>query len=231
MIHNKAVQGNHWVNDQISIFTAVSNQGDSTQSFAVISDDRKHDSAYALLAVKTIINYLKANCCDSIKKITIVSDGAACHFKNRFQLYELKRAPFDIKWLFSATGHGKGAVDGVGRLIKHYATSHNLREPHEKSIQNANDFVEHVQKYTDAIKIIHLQDVEVEEFRKIKNVDWLATPKYPGIQKTHLWIKETCNDEVHCLTAKTADRPLTEVRIMKQKNKGSHKNKKSKRQK
>ena len=70
--------------------------------------------------------------------------------------------------------------------IKHYATSHNLREPHEKSIQNANDFVEHVQKYTEAIKIIHLQDVEVEEFRKVKNVDWLAIRKYPGIQKTHL---------------------------------------------
>ena len=40
VIHNKSVQGNHWVNDQISIFTAVSSQGDSTQSFAVISNDR-----------------------------------------------------------------------------------------------------------------------------------------------------------------------------------------------
>ena len=70
------------------------------------------------------------------------------------------------------------------------ATSHNLREPHEKSILNANDFVEHVQKYTDAIKIIHLQDVEVEEFRTVKNVDWLATPKYPGIQKTIYGLKK-----------------------------------------
>ena len=84
VIHNKAVQGNHWVKDQISIFTAVCYQGDSTQNFAIISDDRKHDSTYALLAVKTIITYLKANYCDSIKKITIVSDGAASHFKNRF---------------------------------------------------------------------------------------------------------------------------------------------------
>ena len=59
MIHNKAVQGNHWVNDQISIFTAVSYQGDSTQSYAVISDNRQHDSAYALLAVeKTAANSL-----------------------------------------------------------------------------------------------------------------------------------------------------------------------------
>ena len=27
VIHNKAVQGNHWIKDQISIFTAVSYQG------------------------------------------------------------------------------------------------------------------------------------------------------------------------------------------------------------
>ena len=58
--------------------------------------------------------------------------------------------------MFFATGHGNGPVDGVGGLIKHYATSHNLRESHQESIQNTNDFVEHVQKYTDAIKIIHL---------------------------------------------------------------------------
>ena len=67
--------------------------------------------------------------------------------------------------MFSSTRHGKGAVDGVGRLIKHYATSHNVREPLEEAVQNTNDFAIHVQKYTDAIKIIHLQDVEIEQFR------------------------------------------------------------------
>ena len=117
----------------------------------------------------------------------------------------------------------------MGWLIQHYATSHNLREPHEKSIQNSTDFVEDLQKYTDAIKIIHLQDGE--ESRKVKNDNGLVTFKYPEILKTHLWIKETCNDKIHCLTAKTADRPHTEVRTMKQKNQGSYKNKKSIRQK
>ena len=88
---------------------------------------------------------MKDYCCDSIKKITIISDGAASQFKNRFQLDELKRAPYDIKWLFSATGPGKGTVDGVGGLIKHYATWHNLREPLEEAVQNANNFAIHVQ--------------------------------------------------------------------------------------
>ena len=174
-----------------------------------------------MLAVEKIISFLKENCCNSIKKITIVSDSAASHFKNRFQLDELKRVPYDIKWLYSATGHGKGAVDGVGGFIKQYATLHNLREPLEEADKNANDFAIHVEKYTDAIKVIYLQDVEIEPFRKAKNIDWLTTPKYPGIQKTYIWIKKTCDDKVHCLTAKTADCPLTEVRTMKQKNKGS----------
>ena len=84
VIHNKAVQRNHWVNDQISIFTAVSYQGDSTQSFAVVSDDRKYDSAYALLAVKTIITYLKANCCDSIKKLPLYQTALLATLKIAF---------------------------------------------------------------------------------------------------------------------------------------------------
>ena len=89
------------------------------------------------------------------------------NFKNRLQLYELKQAPYDIKWLYSATGHGKGAVDSVGRSKMLLRIIYNLREPYKESIQNSNDFVEHVQKYTDAIKIIHLQDVDVNKFRKV----------------------------------------------------------------
>ena len=98
--------------------------------------------------------------------------------------------------MFSTPGHGKGAVDGVGGLIKQYATSHNLQEPLEEAVENANDFAMHVQKYTDAIKIIHLQDVEIEQFRKAKDIDWLTTPKYSGIQKTHIWVKKTFGDKV-----------------------------------
>ena len=88
--------------------------------------------------------------------------------------------------------------------IKHYDTSHNLLEPLEEAVQNANYFAIRVQKYTDAIKIIHFQDVEIEQFIKAK-IDWLTTPKYPGIKKIHIWVKKTCDDKVHCLTAKTAD--------------------------
>ena len=67
-----------------------------------------------------------------------------------------------------------------------------------------------------------------------------TTPKYPGIKKVIHELKKTCEDKVHCLTENSADRPLTELRTMKQKNNGSkigikikkrYKNKKSKRRK
>ena len=72
VIHNKAIQGNHWVNDRISIFTAVSYQGDSSQSFAVISDDRKHDSAYEAFHVN----------CSSAQR----ASPKSCYFQLKFMI-------------------------------------------------------------------------------------------------------------------------------------------------
>ena len=53
-------------------------------SFVVISDDRKHDSPYALLAVEKIITYLKQNSCDSIKKIPLYKTAPLASIKIAF---------------------------------------------------------------------------------------------------------------------------------------------------
>ena len=52
-----------------------------------MSDDRKHDSAFALAAMKLITNECMKLTADGKNDITIISDGAASHFKNRFQFY------------------------------------------------------------------------------------------------------------------------------------------------
>ena len=74
----------------------------------------------------------------------------------------------------------------VWGLIKHYATSYNLQKSLEEAIPNTNDFVKYVQNYTNVIKIIAKRNIE--KYRKTKNVELLATPKYPEIPKTHLLI-------------------------------------------
>ena len=44
------------------------------------------------------------------------SDGAASQFKQRFTLCEITQLEKDWSWNFFATGHGKGAVDGMREL-------------------------------------------------------------------------------------------------------------------
>lgn len=75
-----------------------------------------------------------------MEEITNISDGAASHFKNRYQFNEMSKSSKKRNWIFSATGHGKGSCDGIGGLVKHYATDHNLRKTHMEAIDNAETF-------------------------------------------------------------------------------------------
>ena len=98
-------------------------------SFGIVSDDRKHDSAFALEAMKLITDECMKLTADGKNNITIISDGDTRHFKNRFQFYQMGKEFYKAKWIFSVTGHGKGACDGIGGLLKHFATTHNLSAP------------------------------------------------------------------------------------------------------
>lgn len=196
VIIKHAVQSNHWLNKSVSIFTAVCQIGDQKKSFAIVSDDGKHDTAHALLATEKVIeNMIKISNCDPTD-ITKISDGAASHFKNRFNLYEMKNSKTNNKRLYSGTGHGKGPIDAIGGLVKHYATNHNLLKPHSESIQNAAEFAKIVPNYTTAISIIHLPKEEVESFREKKLEEWKKVKEQPGIQKTHVWMSLKENSQV-----------------------------------
>lgn len=187
VVMKDAIQSYHWTNTQISIFTAVCYIGDLTKSFAIISDDRKHDSAHALFAMNCISKEMAKFCTNKIDKTTIITDGAAGHFKNRFQLYELGTRFKEMKWIFSATGHGKGACDGVGGLVKHYATIHNLSTSQVECIKNAEEFVKYVKLHTKNIQVIYVKSDDIQEFRTQKTEEWTDVTKVPGIRETHVW--------------------------------------------
>ena len=184
------IQSYHWSKNQISIFTAVCYfANDMTVSFVTVSDDTKHDSSHALMAMDLILRNLKERFkIQDFQEIITISDGAASQFKNRYQFYELTKSKENRKWLFSATGHGKGACDGIGGLVKHYATTHNLSKTNFDFIRNAQDFVTYVSKYTQAINIIFLDKTELDVFRQKKTLEWRKNAKkMSGIQKLHCW--------------------------------------------
>lgn len=182
------IQGHHWTNTQISLFTAVCYLGDDTISFAVVSDDRNHDTAHALMALERIQVTMMSLYSDTIEEITIITDGAAAHFKNRYQFFELGcRSHLNAKWIFSATGHGKCSCDGVGGLCKHCATRHNLYVKELDCVKNAKDFVEKIQQYTDKINLLLLNNEKLDKFRTSKEKQWTNLPKATGIRNNHGW--------------------------------------------
>lgn len=103
VIIQNEIQGYHWKNDQVSIFTAVCHFNGITLSYALVSDAKEHDSAHALFAMNHIKNDINAKYPDlDISCEIIISDGAASHFKNRYQFHEMKNSPHEKKMdLFS----------------------------------------------------------------------------------------------------------------------------------
>lgn len=103
--------------------------------------------------------------------VTYVSDGAASNFKNRYQLYELCHSKYtSARWIFSATGHGKNACDGVGGLLKQQASLHNLRSESAASIQSAHEMVSQLSGDLKNVVLLHAPTAAIEEHRQQKSV-------------------------------------------------------------
>lgn len=93
--------------------------------------------------MREIISSLKEEFKD-LKKVTVFSDGCAAQFKNKFTLSNLCFMMYDFgvegEWVFFATSHGKGAVDGIGGCIKRMVWS--KVKTREVTINSAKDFFE-----------------------------------------------------------------------------------------
>lgn len=107
---------------QISIFTCVGTTAESgTCSYTMLSDDRRHDTATALLAIQKINDDIDEN--GPIYGASVhISDIAGVYLKNQFRSYKMRTNGALKKWIFSAPGHRKNACDGIGGVMKHAAT-------------------------------------------------------------------------------------------------------------
>lgn len=95
--------------------------------------------------------------------------------KNRYKLFEFgKSCCPSTQWVFSATGHGKNACDGVGGLVKHQAM---LNSP-ESAIRTAGAFVTVLSEKLKGVHPIHLEE-KVVAFRELKKEEW-RVPAFHG---------------------------------------------------
>ncbi|KAG0423020.1 hypothetical protein HPB47_001196 [Ixodes persulcatus] len=170
-----------------------------TRSRALISDDTSHDSAHACCAVAKIHEWL-GDVAPLYAHVTYVSDGAASHFKNRYQLHELTKTKYmSVKRLFSATGHGKNACDEIGGLVKDHGTLFNLRGPTTSAIKRSSDMVDLLKTKLPNVALIHLPRPEVQVSRKMKTRDWDSVRPVSGNQYWDFWQCTRVNPQRHDL--------------------------------
>uniref|UniRef100_A0A6B0UTA9 Secreted protein n=1 Tax=Ixodes ricinus TaxID=34613 RepID=A0A6B0UTA9_IXORI len=90
-----------------TIFRCVVTTRKSTNSVAITSEDLCDDVVLTCLALEKVKEWVEDNVA-VYSHVTYVSDGAASHFKNRYQLHQFAQNDCpQAQWLFSASGNGK----------------------------------------------------------------------------------------------------------------------------
>jgi hypothetical protein len=147
------IQTMHWVNEQLSVFTCVS-WGNCVQSFAIVTDDLKHDKGAVLVFLDKILEEACA-LSEEYTELIFYTDGAAGQFKNKFIMKAMqnlaKKVSKLVKWEFFATSHGKGAVDGIGGEVKRIVWD--AVRSRKAMVRSVDDFVDCCVAHTTKIKV------------------------------------------------------------------------------
>ena len=130
IVHQDEVQTAYYRDKQVSMLGAYAyyNTGDGEgikeKGMVVLSDCLNHKTEAVYTGYRHVQSTLK-ECDPDLMKTTLVTDGCAAQFKNCKQLANMchHQEDFDndAEWVFSTTGHGKAAVDGMNGSLKRQA--------------------------------------------------------------------------------------------------------------
>ena len=97
--------------------------GDQIISIVLLSDSNNHDKTTVVPCTMYVLNCIKEHFGDNVHDIEIWTDGRSSQFKNKY-IFEFiginlpQLIAYRVFWNYSATSHGKGAIDGVVGTIK-----------------------------------------------------------------------------------------------------------------
>lgn len=154
---------------QISIHTGVTYSYNNSErkveasSFATMSENLRHDPPSIWAHLHPVIShFISKN--PKVERIHFLSDSPTTQYRNKTNFYFFqnlnKRYP-EIKegsWNFSESGHGKGAPDGVGAVIKRTA-DRLIAEGND--VTNVEDLCEMINKNVKNVKIWKISDKDI----------------------------------------------------------------------
>lgn len=188
-----AAQSFHYNNNQCSLATAVIYYKglDSTiqhKSIVVFSDNLTHDTAAVYRVQEIMINFLKS-VFDPVRKVFYFTDGAAQHFKNKYNFHNLANHYEDFsvqaEWHFHATAHGKNACDGIGASVKSSARRASLQNVSDNYILTSVQLYDWAKQYFKNITCFYTsKDEYLATLERLKE-RFSSAKTIPGTQSFH----------------------------------------------
>lgn len=188
-----ASQAFHYNNDQSTVFPVIyyykKNSEIVHRSCIFLSECTKHDTAAVYTVLQQLIPEIKKHV-PLVKKVIYVSDGAKQHFKNKYQMSNLKKHQedfqLDAEGHFTPTAHGKGGIDGVGASYKREARRASLKAKPTEAILDIKSLVNWSKKhYTGDLNIFYFSQSDRDRCMRKLNSRFTVAEAVTGIMMNH----------------------------------------------
>ena len=125
--YHKEIQNCHFgaSNAQVTLHTGMLYRQLDSVGFASVSESRRHDPSAIWAHLQPVFEKV-ARENPEIDTVYFVSDGPTTQYRCKSNFYMLAHKPFEwgmkhVNWSFLEAGHGKGAADGIGGVLKRTA--------------------------------------------------------------------------------------------------------------
>jgi len=113
-------------------------------------------------------------------------DQLAQHFKQRYTFHTatlLQLQGLQVNWHFFATSHGKGAVDGVGGVVKRAVNiAIRIRKYH---VTTGSDYADCAKLLLDKITVLYVPLEDVIAQKEFLDATWQDVKSLPGTHDVH----------------------------------------------
>lgn len=210
IIHQDEIQSAHWQHSQVAIFTCVVWGKNTTDLYAVVSDDLTHSKYSVWTFLKCIFDHHDLS---GIEKIHVFTDNCAAQFKSRYVISNLCFLEDDLglklTWNHFAASHGKGAVDGVGGVVKGKVWI--ATKSRKVLVNSAKDFYKCATTECNKINILYTPKEDVEANRPLLDARFSRALEITGIQSYHSFWRA---DESHIYARQTAVSKETKIKVL-----------------
>lgn len=189
--HQQEVMAAHWTSstgESVTVYTAIvhylQNGELNTKAVAVISNTMSHSSLEVQVFNGAIFDYLNSAGIH-FTHVSLWTDGAAAHFKNRFSMAALTFHK-DIhnctaEWNFQESYHGKGPHDGVGAVLKWNVYRRVLQG--RCTVRSARDFYEEAKKVTEKTELLYVSKDDLKMQQSVYQDLWQNCKAAKSIQQ------------------------------------------------